>query len=158
MYTLFRWGRQKPNRHGQSNLLLTLFAFGRAIPLLKIRKTVIQRHDGVNYLTRYSLLSTNIFAIKLHHIESSDDDCLHDHPWTFISILLKGCYVEEYDKGFKGYGRGTVLFRPARWKHRLIINRPVWSLVITFRKVREWGFWTKKGFVPWNKYDQNMCE
>jgi hypothetical protein len=143
--------------HRICNVVFWLYFF-RPIKLLSIKRTTIQRHDGVDYLIRYSLFSCKFFSLKLHHILSSDDDCLHDHPWFFISCLLAGSYVEESTKGYKGYSRGSILFRPARWKHRLIINKPVWSLVTTFRKVREWGFWTKKGFIPWNEYEQNMCE
>lgn len=144
--------------HHVSDLVYYLWFLSLRFTLARIKKTRIQRHDSIDYLTRYTLLSTRLFSIKLHHILSSDDECLHDHPWTFISILLRGTYIEESDNGYKGFGPGSILFRRAQWKHRLMIDKPVWSCVITFRKVREWGFWTKKGFIRWEDYDQSMCE
>lgn len=136
---------------------LGLFFAGKRI--LKIKKTILRRSNCVPYLIRYSLLSTRFLSIKLHHILTSDDQCLHDHPWAFISILLKGKYAEEGPKNkFRIYGRGNVLFRRAKWKHRLLVHEPVWSLVFTFRKSREWGFWTKRGFIPHDQYDSTFCD
>lgn len=125
------------------------------------KRTVITRGDNKPYLVRYSLFSCPWFSFKLHHILSSDDECLHDHPWSFISILLHGTYIEASDNETPGvttyqrYKAGNLLYRAASWRHRLIIVKPVWSFVINFRKVREWGFWTTKfGFIPWYKYNQ----
>lgn len=124
------------------------------------KKTDIGREeDGTVYLTRYTLFGCKYFTIKVHHIMKSDYDCLHDHPWTFISLLLKGSYIEHTEKGSKKYKAGNLLYRPAPYKHRLEIDKPVWSLVITFRKKREWGFWTKSGWIPWKLYNPtNSCE
>lgn len=60
------------------------------------RKTIlrIKNEYGPIYLIRYSILSTPWFAIKLHNIMMNDDDCVHDHPWSFLSIILKGGYWE----------------------------------------------------------------
>lgn len=126
--------------------------------LWSIKRTRITRSDDKDYLIRYSLLTLPWFSIKLHHILTSDDDCLHDHPWSFLSILLRGVYFEVSDRGMIRCARGSVLFRKASWRHRLIIYQPVWSLVITFKKTKEWGFYTKEGFVHHRSYDSKMCE
>lgn len=40
-------------------------------------------------LTRYFLLQTRWLGVYLHHLHASDDDrAMHDHPWTFVSLLL----------------------------------------------------------------------
>lgn len=123
------------------------------------KRTVITRgYTDIPYLIRYSLFSCRFFAVKLHHILVSDDDCLHDHPWSFLSILLRGAYLEESTNDARLYQAPAILFRKAEWKHRLVIGKPVWSFVITFKKVREWGFWTKVGFVPWYKFHSNLCD
>lgn len=116
------------------------------------RKKVIVREDGKPYLVRWNLFECRWFSIKLHRILISDDDCLHDHPWSFISIILRGGYVEQSEKSFKLYGVGSILFRKATWKHRLIIYQPATTLVITFKRVRSWGFWTKQGWIHWANY------
>jgi hypothetical protein len=41
-------------------------------------------------------INTRFGGVKLHHILRSDDDRdLHDHPWSFLSIVLKGGYWEH---------------------------------------------------------------
>lgn len=128
----------------------------------KIRKPfkfIITRNDGDKYLIRWNLLQTNWLTIKLHKILKSDDACLHDHPWGFMSIILWGGYVEHTDKGSKIYHPLNVLFRSAEYRHRLEVHQTCWTLVFTSGRKREWGFWTKKGWIEWFKYDQgsNQC-
>lgn len=151
-----------------------------------IKKTIITRlgHAGkegdVPYLIRWTLefLTCKWFSVKIHKILLSDDDCLHDHPWNFLSIILKGGYWEEtfftgkdkHEKGFiyragppedprnltkkKWYAPGSILWRPSPWCHRLEVKKePCWTLVIMFKKTREWGFHTKFGWIPWFKYE-----
>lgn len=56
------------------------------------------------------------------------------------------------------YAAPCVLWRPAHYSHRLLIDKPSWSLVITFKKKRQWGFWTPKGWMAWFSYKQdNQC-
>lgn len=124
-----------------------------------MKKKVISRHDDEAYLIRYSIFSCPFFAVKIHKILLSDNACLHDHPWKFISLILKGGYIEHTEEGSKIYHPGQILRRPAEYKHRLEIHQPAWTLVITFKKVRQWGFWTPFGFVEWFKYKQGEgCE
>jgi hypothetical protein len=137
-----------------------------------MKKTIITRGDGKPYLVRYTLFTCKWFSVKVHNILSSDDVCLHDHPWAFISIILKGGYEEQsrptdpwaamaLDAGdvvSKRYGPGTVLYRKAQWAHRLVLTKPAWTLVITFKKTRMWGFFTPKGWLPWFKYRVNDHE
>lgn len=122
------------------------------------KKTIIYREDKP-YLVRRSLFSCRFFAIKVHQILISDYDCHHDHPWAFVTLLVKGGYVEHTPKGSKVYGPLSLLYRPAEFLHRLEIHQPVWSVVITFKKFRDWGFITPKGWVFWKDYDSsNSCE
>lgn len=59
------------------------------------KKKVIHRGDNKPYLVRYNLFECELFSIKIHHILLSDDDCQHDHPWSFISVILWGGYTEH---------------------------------------------------------------
>lgn len=46
-------------------------------------------------LTRYFLIQTRWFALYLHHLQASDEDrALHDHPWSFFTMLLSSGYYE----------------------------------------------------------------
>jgi hypothetical protein len=120
-----------------------------------IRKTTLRIKDDVNnpiYMIRYSLFSCPLFSIKLHRILLSDDDCMHDHPWSFISFILSGGYVEHTPKGKRLYGAGSILYRPVPSVHKLEIFQPATTLVITFKRVREWGFYTAKGWMIWHQF------
>jgi len=137
-----------------------------AITYIKNKKKIIYREDGAAYLVRYKLIGCKWFKIRVHHILLSDHDCLHDHPWNFISIILKGGYWERrwpiINKNFyKWYSPCSLLYRKATWRHsiELPVGRTCWTFVIMFRRKREWGFWTKSGFVHWRKYNSNQnCE
>lgn len=141
------------------------------------KKRIIEREDGKPYLVRFSLFTCRFFSVKIHKILLSDYDCQHDHPWAFISLILKGGYVEHatileklpsWDDFYmiekeiqtsRIYGPGSILYRPATFTHKLEIHQPCWSLVVTFRKVREWGFHTPGGWLPWRKYSpKNSCQ
>lgn len=132
--------------------------FKRLLKCLAKKKIIWRGNDP--YLIRYTLLFTPQWCqVKIHNILISDHICLHDHPWSFITLLIKGGYVEYSEKGSKVYSRFSLLFRPAKYLHRLEIHQPVWSIVITFKKARVWGFLTPKGWIEWFNYSPtNNCE
>lgn len=127
------------------------------------------------YLTRQHWLLNNIY---LHNILRSDDDrALHDHPWWNVSIVLRGGYWEwtrRPDAEERRYivemyrlevldtdiyqrrwrGPGSIVFRRATQAHRLELpaGRTCWSLFITGRKSREWGFHCPKGWKFWRDF------
>jgi hypothetical protein len=142
-----------------------------------LSKRIITRNDNEEYLIRWNIFQCKWFSIKIHKIILSDDDCLHDHPWAFYSFILKGGYLEHSEEDIykdhtpqpwgskkrkvaKYFKAGSLLYRPAEFKHKLEIEKPVWTLVLTLKKVRQWGFWTPKGFIPWFRYKQtgDRCE
>jgi hypothetical protein len=149
--------------HGTSNRLATEVQKGNDAMIL-LRRKIIYRHDHTPYLWRLTIVKCRSFSVMLHHFLSSDDDCLHDHPWPFVSIILRGGYWEfshrfEQDGRLcsdagRWYGPGSVLARRANWAHRIEIDheRPCWTLVITGARWREWGFFTKFGWIHWRRY------
>ena len=125
----------------------------------------IPRYDGQLYIKRLIIIRLPWFAIMLHKIYLSDTDCQHSHPWNFISILLSGWYREwipssssKTGQEGKVFKKGSILYRPADWVHRLEVNErqdgkpAVTTLVFTGSQIRNWGFHTPKGFVPWKQY------
>jgi len=78
------------------------------------------RGDGESdYLTRFSLVRCRLFQVALHTFHRSDADHLHDHPWPFVSIVLRGGYWEITPTSRRFYKPGSILFRPANWLHRV---------------------------------------
>jgi hypothetical protein len=114
------------------------------------------------YLKRWWVLRTRWFIVRIHKIMMSDSDRdLHDHPWSFWSWILKGSYIEEiWDeddqmKKIKLRPRWSLGFRNATQLHRLTLendDEPVWTIVVSGRSERDWGFQTDDGWLIWHEY------
>lgn len=105
------------------------------------------------YLLRWYLVPRNRrFNLYLHKFLRSDDDrALHDHPWWFWSLLLRGQYLEHTPTGAKRRGVLSLAFRRAEHRHRVeLTHGQCWTLVLTGPKRRTWGFWCPQGFVRWD--------
>lgn len=97
------------------------------------------------YMTRWKL-DFFLFSLRLHRFSRSDDDrALHDHAWSFITIILSGGYFDLTDYGFEWCGPGSIKFRRKTHKHTIIIpdGYVSWSVVLTGPQVRRWGFYVK---------------
>lgn len=127
--------------------------------------------DGQAYLYRWHILRDKKAASVYFHIQVKSDPerPLHDHPWDNTSVILSGGYNElyepapdlipPYDPAEKPYveclyrapRKGSVVFRPAKTAHRLILPTSIpytMSLFTTGPVIREWGFWYPDGFRP----------
>jgi len=114
-------------------------------------KLVIRTADGDPYLTRIILSKTRWGRIFIHAIHRSDQDReLHDHPWQFVSLLLKGPgYLEHQPDGSAiRFGPLSINWRlDAAEPHRLELDEkcgPQWTLVFCGRHIRDWGFHVPK--------------
>lgn len=135
--------------------------------------------DAGLYLQKLYLLRTPLTQIALHWIHMGDPGRdLHDHPRSFVSIVLRGGYWEERpvprvdgkpgiewwdertpvcDVGYRG--RFSVAFRRADQPHRISQVEPgTLTLVLWGPKRRTWGFHTYFGWVPWVPYCKAMAE
>jgi len=134
----------------------------------------LRRADGTIYLKRWRLIQTPWFGVFLHRIGGPDPGVdLHDHPWSFRSVILRGGYtqvtaprhlacrwaaVEPGSPGWRlHYGAGQVNRMSLSMAHAIVaVDRtPTWSLVLTGRRQRVWGFHTPDGWVDWRDYDHN---
>ncbi|MCY4428901.1 MAG: hypothetical protein OXC11_00710 [Rhodospirillales bacterium] len=103
--------------------------------------------------------------VYVHRFEGSDyARDLHDHPKTFISIGLRGGYIEETTrKGTEGQPllrlprvRNRFVapwFRrfPPKHTHRIRVapGTVCWTLCLTGRIQRGWGFWSRQSRTNW---------
>lgn len=126
------------------------------------RRHKIGPQDNI-YLDRYTLLGTPYFSIKFHRIFRPDRQRdLHDHPWNFLSLIIKGCYTEITEDKRKSpdgcYDRVWFSFHKAEEFHRIdyVSKSPIWTLVFCGSKKRDWGFKiTETGeWVQWEKYEK----
>ncbi|MCG7592439.1 hypothetical protein [Mycobacterium sp. PSTR-4-N] len=120
------------------------------------------------YLLRWYVIPRNpLLNVYVHKFCRSDDDrALHDHPWWFVSLMLRGQYDEVTNAGTNRRRAGSIAYRPAEWRHRVQllghyvtpyrpsddptgwsdhwVEQPCWTLIVTGRRVRTWGFWCRK--------------
>lgn len=92
--------------------------------------------------TRYTVCRTRFFNVYLHQLSAPawHPEC-HDHPWTFVAVLLWRGYLEMVgNKNFRRWP-GSLLYRPAEFVHNVITPYGTsWSLIFTGPKKRKWGF------------------
>ena len=98
-------------------------------------------------------------SIRVHEILRSDEGRdPHDHPWPYLTIILRGYYLERRynDAGqctsIEIHGPGAILWRPAGSWHRLELAYPVTTLFITGSKSQTWGFNVDGMKVPYSEY------
>ena len=133
-----------------------------------MKKMLIPCRDGIPYLFRIRIVQTPWAAIYLHDIYQPDTDAdPHDHPFSFVSIILRGWYTEKYYpnknnlglRGFKTHGRFSVHRMPRNAAHRIIEADPkLKTLVLVGPRRGTWGFYTPERFVPWNEYEDYYSE
>jgi hypothetical protein len=104
------------------------------------------------------------FNIFLHKFLKSDPDDVHDHPWPYFTIILKGGYWEwipEFNSqgekiGEIAHWRGPGSFRwcSADSYHRIELDPAVtaWTLFMPGPKQRDWGFLVRNRWIQWEQY------
>lgn len=109
---------------------------------------------GCPYVIRWKI-ETRSWSVRLHHWLGPDDDrAFHDHPWWFWTLVLRGGYTDASPAGREHLRAGNVRFRPALHRHTVYPDAGgAWTVIVTGRKGRPWGFWTQAGkFVKANKW------
>lgn len=128
------------------------------------------------YLRRRRLIQTPWFGVYLHAIHLPDRDRhLHDHPWPFASLILRGGYDEEFCRTRaaalaqarahadwpdefaigalrKTWRAGSFHRMPLHAFHAItsLHRTPTWTLVLVGRRQHEWGYATPNG---WERHD-----
>jgi len=113
--------------------------------------------EGSTYLTRLHLFQTPWCSCMLHWIIRPDPQPdLHDHPNSFLSVLLSGSYDEEIETSNEVREVRTIKwwnFKRATDRHRIIrVRGEVITLVFANRVTRGWGFYAPEGWRPWREY------
>jgi hypothetical protein len=132
------------------------------------KRIVMDRVNNEPYLERYYIFLKDRtwfpFNIFIHKFLKSDPDDVHDHPWPYATLILKGGYWEWIPQ-FNSLGqktgelatwRGAGHFRICRATsyHRIELDPDVtaWTLFMPGPQQREWGFLTKGHWVQWQEY------
>ena len=124
------------------------------------KRIILDRESNEPYLTRYYLFLKDRkwfpFNIFLHNFHKGDLDDLHDHPWPFITIILKGGYWEHTPAGRFWRGAGRIRMARCHSLHRVELEPgvDVWTLFIPGPKLRDWGFLRKGEWIQHEQYLQ----
>ena len=121
---------------------------------------------GRPYLLRWFLIPPNRWCnIYWHRFVGSDEPVPHNHPWPFMSIVLRGSYIEVGSDGRPARRRaGHLGLRRAEHRHYVVLEtvdgsvRPCTTIIVTGRRSRPWGFWCAEDqFVPWHEFGPGGC-
>ena len=131
-------------------------------------RVIMDRLDGEPYLERYYVFLRDRadfpFNIFVHKFLKSDPDDVHDHPWPFATLILKGGYWEwrpQFDaQGNKAgeiakwCGPGSFRTASASTYHRIELDPDItcWTLFMPGAKQRDWGFLVKNKWIQWEQY------
>jgi hypothetical protein len=138
--------------------------------------------DCPPYMKRWRIIASDEegvdpFRVYLHKFEGHDwTEDMHDHPKRFISIGLKGWYIEQTpgpeslvddaDKleraplwpswgvpNERVYRAPWIRSFPAYYIHRILTPKPpCWTLCITGKYTQKWGFFTRSGWISSAEY------
>jgi hypothetical protein len=142
--------------------------FLKLLEKLGRKRIVYDRVDNEPYLERYYLFLKERerfpFNVFLHKFLKSDPDDVHDHPWPYATLILKGGYNEwlpQFDKQGRKIGEIAVWRGPGHFRvcsansfHRIELDPGItaWTLFMPGAKQREWGFLVKNVWVQWEQY------
>lgn len=95
------------------------------------------------------------FKLMIHYfVPGTEDPDPHDHPRSFVTLILRGHYVDVNRHGQREVMRvGKLRHRPAEHAHRTIAGpRGCWTIVVMGPQSREWGFWFDGVWMPSREY------
>lgn len=136
-------------------------------------KTIVM--SSKEYMRRYWIFNKCInglgihkwipFSIRIHNIRLPDEQRhLHNHPFPARTIILRGGYKEEYERGrYRMVGPGSTRFMnnhsyfhqiSAIWSDSNYPEEGVWTLFIHGKRSSlGWGFMLDDGFyIPHRMY------
>jgi hypothetical protein len=147
--------------------------FLKLLEKLRRKRIIYDRVNNEPYLERYYLFLKERerfpFNVFLHKFLKGDPDDVHDHPWPYATLILKGGYY-EYTPSFKDgkmigetkYWRGPGHFRvcsPNSY-HRIELKSGItaWTLFMPGPHKREWGFLVNNKWIQHEQYLKDRHE
>ena len=138
------------------------------------KRIIMDRTCNEPLLTRYYLFLKDRkrfpFNVFLHKFHKGDPGDVHDHPWPYATLILKGGYYEytpNFENG-KMVGETKHWRGPGHWRicsansyHRieLVSGVTAWTLFMPGPQKQEWGFlvnnkWVQNDTYLKEKYEQ----
>jgi len=118
------------------------------------------------YLSRLRIVQTPWFALYLHRMDGPDSrPTLHDHPWNFLSLVLRGGYIE---RRLDPHSMLVDEQHRVRWVNRMrthdahaiteLLRVPTWTLLLVGPRRRTWGYLEHRFNLTawhWTEYDKH---
>jgi len=137
-------------------------------------RVIMDREDNEPYLERYYVFLRDRtwfpFNVFLHKFLKSDPDDVHDHPWPYATVILRGGYYEwvpQFD------AEGKISCEIQKWRgpghfricssnsyHRIELKPGVtaWTLFMPGPHRREWGFLVNDQWIQHEQYLKERYE
>lgn len=139
---------------------------GRSARWVVMGRFEVPDYDGDGlYLTRWRIIQTPWFGLYLHRMTGPDPrPTLHDHPWNFLSIVLRGGYIERrLDPLTMVVNEAHRIRRVNRMRThdahsiRRLLRVPTWTLLFVGARRRTWGYVESDGSPVWHwtEFDQH---
>ena len=138
------------------------------------KRIVMDRQSDEPYLERYYLFLKDRdrfpFNVFLHKFLKGDPDDVHNHPWPYATLILKGGYWEwipqfnsqglKISEIAKWRGPGSFRICSANSYHRIELDPSVtaWTLFMPGPKKQDWGFLVKNKWIQHEKYLKERYE
>lgn len=132
------------------------------------KRVILDRSSQEPYLERYYIFlkdrTTFPFNVFLHKFLKGDPDDVHDHPWPYATLILKGGYWEwipQFNQDGtksceirKWRGPGHFRFCSANSYHRIELKDGVtpWTLFMPGPQKKEWGFLVDNKWIHNDNY------
>jgi len=136
------------------------------------KRIIMDRQCNDPLLTRYYLFLKDRkrfpFNAFLHKFHKGDPGDVHDHPWPYFTLILKGGYYEWVPKfnskkemiGEIRHWRGPSHFRfcSANSYHRIELKEGVtpWTLFMPGPQRQEWGFLVDNKWIHNDQYLEDL--
>jgi hypothetical protein len=118
-------------------------------------------HFKCNDLRRWKIEVGSLFSVRLHHwVKGDPEEYQHKHPWSFLTLVLRGGYDDVGEGRPTDYVRApAVRYRGKEWRHAVINCQPgTWTIVVTGRVVDKWRFWIGKREVGTQEWNGRICD
>ncbi len=138
------------------------------------KRIVMDRINNEPYLERYYLFLKDRkhfpFNVFLHRFLKSDPDDVHDHPWPYATLILKGGYYEwipQFNSNGEKIGEVAKWRAPGHFRicrstsyHRIELDPAVacWTLFMPGPQKREWGFLVKNKWIQHEQYLESRAK
>lgn len=137
-------------------------------------RVILDRQSNEPLLERYYLFLKDRtwfpFNVFIHKFHKSDPGDVHDHPWPYFTLILKGGYYEwlpQFNSKGEKFSEIAVWRGPGHFRlcgassyHRIELDPDVtpWTLFIPGPQKREWGFLVNNKWIHNDDYLKQMAK